>query len=265
MRRATRSADDGYRCGLAPGLRSTDDAWRLADEVAFAAGRLAELGASPPGLYREVATEADEEEALWLAFLVAYLGPLEGDEPFSGIAAARTSWRSGELPRLEGASTGPRSAHDPARGTRTLEAYRGWAARSGSQAAGLRGEDHWPAERRFTRTFERLALPGLHRAARFDLLTTLAAVSRLDARAESLFLVGDDDTTVGAKRVFGIGDPLLLDRRARTLSEAAALPLEAFDLALFNWQRGERARLGAGEAASDEHVAMGARRALELE
>lgn len=264
VRQAARSADDGYRSPLAPGLRSSDDARRLADELAFATGRLGELAASPPGLYAEAAGETDPEEGLWLAFLIVYLGPLEDADPFAGIAAARTSWASGELPALDDVPAGPRTAHGPGRGTRTVEAYRAWAARAGSQTAALRGEVHWPAPRRFARAFERLALPGLHRAARFDLLASLAGMGRIDARAESLFLTGDDDTTVGAKRVFGIGDPLLLDRRALALAQTCEVPLEALDLGLFNWQRGERALLGASEAAADEQAAAAARRGLGL-
>lgn len=261
MRRPTRSADDGYRSDLAPGLRSTDDARRLAQEIAFATGRLGELAASPRGLYAEVANGADEEEALWLAFLIAYLGPSDDDAPFAGIAGARTSWGTGELPALEDVLTGPRTAHDQARGARTVAAYRAWAQRSGSQADALRGEEHWSSARRFARTFERLSLPGLHRGARFDLLASLSRLGRLDAAADSLFLRGDDETTLGAKRAFGIADPLLLDRRALALAEACGVPLEALDLALFNWQRGERARLGAssdaGDPAAEERASSG--------
>ena len=41
--------------GLVPGLRSSADAERLADELAFAAARLELLAVDPPGLYAEVA------------------------------------------------------------------------------------------------------------------------------------------------------------------------------------------------------------------
>ena len=50
-----RAADDGYEHELLPGLRSSVDAGRLADEIAFSAARLDELSADPPGLYAEVA------------------------------------------------------------------------------------------------------------------------------------------------------------------------------------------------------------------
>ncbi|MDX6697722.1 MAG: hypothetical protein QOE65_1119 [Solirubrobacteraceae bacterium] len=252
-------ADDGYRSELVPGLRVVGDAERLAAEIGFSAARLAELAASPPGLYADVGGERDLEEASWLALLLAYLSPTEDEDPFATIRAARTTWAGGEVPGgLSGdepPAVGPRSAYDPARGMETVAAYRRWAERSGSQAAAFTGEAHWDAERRFARAFERLALPGFHRTARFDLLTTLGRTGRYEMRAGSLLLAGagaHDDTAVAAKRVFGIADPLLIDRRAAALGEAAGVPLEALDLALFNWQRGEerRATLGAGDAPS---------------
>ena len=65
----------------------------------------------------------------------ADLGPLEADDPFAAIRGVRTSWSSGAVPALDGVKTGPRTAHDPARGARTLEAYRAWAGRSGRALA----------------------------------------------------------------------------------------------------------------------------------
>ena len=40
----------------------------------------------------------------------------------------------------------------------------------------------WTAEQRFTRIYERLALPGLHRRARYDLLVMLGALGRYPLR-----------------------------------------------------------------------------------
>ncbi|MGI8511026.1 MAG: hypothetical protein ACR2NH_00170, partial [Solirubrobacteraceae bacterium] len=180
----------------------------------------------------------------------------EGEAEWTGVAAAaRTPWVEWP-PSLADVPTGPRSPHDPVRGTATLAAYHAWAQRAGSQRAALEGEPSWPAERRFARAFERLALPGLPRATRLDFLMALGRTGRLEARSDSLFVTaGDDDAVVGAKRVFGIGDPMLIDRRARDLAEACALPFDALDLALYNWQRGgERVTLGAGSEALDEEV-----------
>jgi hypothetical protein len=265
VRRLARGADDGYRHPLVPGLRSSVDAERLAEELAFAAWRLQVLESEPPGLLREIAAGEDEEERTWLAFLVAYLGPLEADDPFGAVASVRTRWTSGELPALEGVEVGPRGAHDAARGATTLEAYRAWAGRAGSQAAAFTGEEAWSPERRSARVFERLALPGLHRDARFELLVLLGRLGVYDLRAGALHFGGDNEVTVAAKRALGIGDPMLLERRAAELAAACGVPLEALDLGLYNWERGERVHAGlAPDAEPDPAVAGPVRSALGL-
>ena len=257
--RTAREEADGYRNELVPGLKASADAERLAEELAFAAARLVELAADPPSIYAEIAVEPDREEATWLAFLVAYLGPVEADgsrpeaapnsspaDPFAGIRVARTAWASGELPVLRGVPTGPRTAHDPSRGDKTLAAYRAWADRAGSQAAAFSGDPSWAPERRFERGFERLALPGLHRMARFELLTMLGRLGVYELRADKLHVGTGDEVELAAKRVFGIGERTVLERRAADLATAADLPLEALDLGLQNWARRDgRVTLGA--------------------
>lgn len=258
VRHVARAVDDGFRSTLVAGLKASDDAARLAEEIAFATARLATLASEPPGLYANVAeaagsavapegaaaavatspaATAGREEATWLAFLIAYLGPLDGEDPFAGVRAAHVPWASGELPSLDDVPLGPRTSHDPARGTATLAAYRAWAQRAGSQGAAFAGEAAWAPERRFARVFERLALPGLTRDARFDLLATLGALGVYELQAATLGFGGADETTVAAKRVFGIGDTLLLDRRAAELAAASDVPLAALDAALWNWSR----------------------------
>lgn len=267
VRRVREAADDGFRSPLVPGLKSGSQAQSLAWELAFAQTRLRTLREHPPGLYAEVAKAAGEvEERAWLAFLIAYLGPLEaGEDPFAAIRSARVPWASGQEPGLEAIATGPRAAHDPQRGLSTIEAYRAWAARAGSQAAAFSGEPGWMPERRFERTYERLALPGLHRAARFELLVSLGALGVFELRAGTLQLGGDDLVTVAAKRALGIGEKLLLERRAADLARACGLELAALDLALFNWERGARARVGLGaDAGPDAETLERAEKALGL-
>jgi hypothetical protein len=261
VRRLARGADDGFRSPLVPGLKSSEEAERLAEELAFAAGRLSRLESDPPGSYAEVAADGDLEERTWLAFLIAYMCPLDGDDPFAGVRAARTSWSSGEEPDLAGVPVGPRTAHDPTRGTQTLDAYRAWAARARSQAAAFGGDAAWSPERRFARAFERLALPGLHRDARFDLLVTLGRLGVYDLRAGSLQLGGDNEPTVAAKRALGIGDTFLLERRAAELAEAAGLPLEALDLGLYNWGVRTRCTMGLEPTAEPDRAALESTRA----
>ncbi len=264
--RLARGEDDGFRTPLAPGLRSSADAERLAEELAFAAARLRVLETRPPGLYADVATPGDVEERAWLAFLIAYLSPLEDEpDPFIGIEAVRTTWSSGELPLLSEARTGPRTAHDPGRGSSTLRAYRAWAQRAGSQEAAFGGELSWTPERRFDRVFERLALPGLGRDARYELLVSLGRLGVFDMRGGRLHLVGHNEPTVAAKRVFGIGDPMLLERRAGDLAAACGVPLEALDLGLFNWGSGVRVYSGLSrEEQVDGALVEGCRAALGL-
>jgi hypothetical protein len=266
VRRVARLADDGFRSPLVPGLKREDDARRLAEELAFAAGRLGELASDPPGLYAEAAAAPDPEEGIWLAFLIAYLGPLEDIEPFAGIQRARVPWAGGAVPPLDDVSTGGRTAHDPTRGSATPIAYRAWAARAGSQCDAFAGEAHWSPERRFTQAFGRLTLPGLHRAARFDLLVTLGWLRLAELRPGTLRLGGSDPVTTTAKRAFGIGDTMLLERRAAELAEACEVPLAALDLGLENLGRpaGERLRLGARPGALDEGARSRALAALGL-
>ena len=266
VRRLRTTTDDGYRSPLLPGLKSSAEAARLADELAFAATRLRTLEADPPGLYAEVADPAaDLEERTWLAFLIAYLAPLEEDDPFSAIRTARTSWARGEDPDLGGVPTGPRSAVDPDRPGRTVHAYRAWAQRAGGQAPAISGEPQWAGERRFARAFERLALAGFHRDARYELLTTLGRLGVYDLSAGMLALGGNDQVTVAAKRALGIGDTVLLERRAGQLAEGCGVPLEALDLALYSWERGERVTAGLGPGAEpDPAVQAGVHAALGL-
>jgi hypothetical protein len=267
-----RAEDDGYRSPLVPGLRASQDAMRLAQEIAFADGRLLALTAAPPDLYGEIREQEDPEQALWMCFLSAYLCPLEGPDPFVGIRRAldEADWRAGELPDLVEIPLGPRTSHDPARGDATLCAYLQWAEHAGSQEQGFTGDPAWTPGRRFGRLFERLALPGLGRMGRYELLLTVGRVGLCELHAEALYFSGapgtglGDPATVAAKRVFGIGDPIHLEQRARELAKAMSVPVEALDLALANWGSGERATLGVPPEVLDHHALERAQGALEL-
>jgi hypothetical protein len=266
VHREGRAEDDGYRSPLVPGLRASADASRLAEELAFSSARLAALREDPPGLYGEVRRLAAEdlERATWACFLIAYLSPIEGDDPFAGIRLALAAAPSlsgaqsadpGALdaagtPDLDEVALGPRSSHHPGQGPETLIAYRQWVQRAGgTQAIAFEGDRGWSPQRRFERLFERLALPGLARMGRYDLLLTLGYLGLYEMRPDSLHvgargLSAEDATTLAAKRVFGIGDPLLLERRAAALAQQISVPIETLDLALANWGSPQRATLG---------------------
>lgn len=275
VHREQRSEDDGYRCELVPGLHSSEDARRLVREIGFASGRLLRLTSAPPGLYAEARDCDDIEQATWMCFLASYLSPLQGDRSFAGVRQALlSSWASDTVPDLEEIPLGPRSSHDPARGGETLIAYRRFAEHAGSQERAFTGEPGWTPQRRFERVFERLALPGFGRMGRYDLLVTLGWLGLYELRADSLHLatrspsLASDPTPQAAKRVFGIGDPIHIERRASALAEALSTPIEALDLALYNWDSGgasdERVTLGFPADTNDAHAVERAAAALEV-
>jgi hypothetical protein len=278
VQRENRAEDDGYRSALLPGLRASGDALALAEEIAFAHGRLLALGSAPPDLYAEVRALAEEdiERATWMCFLIAYLSPLDGDRPFLGIrlllAAAPEIDAHDEdlLGDLERIPIGPRSSHDPARGMSTMLAYRHWAERAGGQARAFEGDPAWTPQRRFERGFERLALAGFGRMGRYDLLVTLGRLGLYELRADSLHFTSvsesasGDLATLAAKRVFAIGDPLLLERRAHALAEAIGVSVETLDLSLANWGSGSRATLGFRRETCDLRALERSREAFEL-
>lgn len=237
VRKLERGAEDGYVSGLVQGLKSSADAERLAYELAFAATRLLALAASPPGVYAEIASgPGDLEERTWLAVQVA-LDP----------SGERVPWSVGPWP----------------------EAYRNWVARAGSQAAAFSGESYWTPERRFERVFERLgSVAVMDRDRRFDLLVTLGRLGLYELEAGKLFFGGENETTWAGKRALGIGDPLLLERRALDLATACGIPLAALDLGLHNWGTGsgvERIAPGVDPSLEpDPQVLAGVRDALGL-
>ena len=159
-----RAQDDGYRNPLVPGLRATADAERLAGALVDAAERL-----EPPGPYEAVAAEPDLEQATWLAFLLALIGP-DAPDAQARLAEAPPRWEDGDLSGV------------PDTFARGIGSYRQWAARAGSQAAAFTGEPDWTPQRRFARVFERLALPGLTRATRFEYSPRSAPRSSIPSR-----------------------------------------------------------------------------------
>jgi hypothetical protein len=282
VHRETRAQDDGYDNALVPGLHASDDAARLAEEIAFATGRLLRMHAAPPSLFNEIriiAGEGDLERATWLCFLTVYLSPLQGDDPFAGVRLVLDREGDGnereDGPEREGfplddVPLGPRTSHAPARGAETLRAYRHWAELAGGQARALIGEESWTPQRRFERAFERLALPGFGRMGRYELLVTLGRLGLYELQADSLHLaVGraglEDLTTVAAKRVLAVGDPIYLERRASAFARDIDVPIDALDLAFANWGAGERATLGFKPDVIDRHALERVREAFDLD
>jgi hypothetical protein len=217
VRREVRAQDDGFRSALVPGLHASADAERLAREIAASQARLIGLAVEPPGRYADVKALAisDLEHATSICVDIA----IPSD---------------------------------------TRAAYRNWVERSGgTQVDAFRGDPSWTPERRFERLFERLALPGFPRGSRYELLVTLGRLGLYELRAGSLQLAGaagasGDATTLAAKRIFAIGDPLLLERRAAALAHAVDAPIEALDRALAKWGADGRDAHGVDADALDE-------------
>jgi hypothetical protein len=257
-RQMSRAPDDGYEHDLVPGLRSSADAGRLADELAFSAARLEEMTSNPPGAIAEAARMENAEEAAWLLFQAAYFSPLDGDDPWGGILAGRTTWASGENPDPASVPLGPRSTHDPRRGDDGFAAYRAHAERAGGQIAALAGEPSWTPQHRFDRAFERLALPGFGRTPRFEFLVMACRLALTDLDPWTLHLSAappTDPVALAAKRVLGIGDLVLLQRRSRELAHGVDLPLAALDLALWNFSSPESTRAGSSAEVDPDQLA----------
>ncbi|MGC9220066.1 MAG: hypothetical protein ACP5H2_01775 [Solirubrobacteraceae bacterium] len=216
VRHLARGVEDGFSSRLVPGLRSSQDAERLVQEIAYGAGRLRVMERfaagdavdGAPDQWRGIAEPGDPEAR-------------------SGIAVIYV---------LEG----PRGLSDVSARDRALAGFDAWKRRLGSYEAAFRGESSWTAERRHERIFERLSFGGLGRDTRFELLTILGRLGVFDLIAGKLFLIGENEPTWAAKRALGIGDPLLLERRAAALADACGVPLESLDLALRNWGASSR-------------------------
>ncbi|MDQ8045284.1 MAG: hypothetical protein REI11_11825 [Patulibacter sp.] len=243
----SRNADDGFRSDLLPGLRSTADVMVLAEELTKAEARLSALGGEDAGPWTAVSERVGDPAAAFVASLVVAVA--SPDEAAGSVATAATALTSllaidptlTALEHVAGASevqsildAGPRGprAHDAAGAALSVPAA--LAARSGgSLEVALAGEASWTPERRFARLLDRLALRGLPRAARFDLLVALGRTGALEVEADGLHL-GGDQVTDAAKRLFAIADVPLLEKRAAAIVELTGVRWDAFELALWN-------------------------------
>lgn len=223
VRRLARGVEDGYRSALVPGIKSSQDAERLAQELAFAATRLALMEQLAAGgdvgdvaaAWREIAAPGDIRVRTRLAIQHVLEGP-RGLEPLGRDAA--------------------------------IAGIEAWGDRQGSLEAAFQGDPSWTPERRFERLFERLGgVRGLNRDVRYGLLSLLGRLGVYEIRAGKLFPSGENEATWAAKRALGIGDPLLLERRAGDLADACGVPVESLDLGLHNWGSGTRVTDGLPE------------------
>ena len=138
-----------------------------------------------------------------------------------------------------------------------IAAYDAWAQRYGSQSKAISGESSWNATRRFARAYERLSLPGITRAQRFDFLAVLGAAGTYELEADALHPQGTDPATVAAKRALVSGETMLLERRVKALAEAAGVPIAALDKGLVWWDSTEPVEAPDGPLREQVSAALG--------
>lgn len=138
-----------------------------------------------------------------------------------------------------------------------IGAFEAWGQRHGGIEKGIAGEPTWTAQRRFARAYERLSLPGITRAQRFDFLAVLGAAGTYDLEADALHPAGTDPTTVAAKRALVSGETMLLERRAKALAEATGVPIAALDKGLATWDSTEPVEAPDGPLHEQIRAALG--------
>jgi hypothetical protein len=241
VRRLARAEDDGYDNELLPGLRATADAERLARELVISAERIEAI----PSF------SGDVEEVLWREFQHAVIGRSD---------VAGSAWAGGDNPGPQ--EPGPRGVAAD-RQSALWQRYRAWADTHDGQLAALTAGASGSPESRFDRAYERLSIAGLQRPNRIEFLLTAAASGALPDIEVWTPRFGDaaatDPVLIAAKRIFGIGDPLLLQRRLRVACKAAGVPVSAADRALWNWATASgEDRVGGSIEADPERISSAA-------
>lgn len=105
---------------------------------------------------------------------------------------------------------------------------------------------------------------------RYELLVTLGRLRLYELDADSLHLAvgrgpgADEQTTLAAKRVLGVGEPIYLERRAIAFAKELSVSIDVLDLAFANWGAGERATLGVRADTVDSLTLERVRDALQL-
>ena len=139
-----------------------------------------------------------------------------------------------------------------------IAAFEHWAQRYGGIEKAITGEPTWPGTRRFARAYERLSLPGITRAQRFDFLAVLGAAGTYELEADALHPSGTDPTTVAAKRALVTGETMFLERRVKALAEATGVPIAALDKGLATWDSTEPVEAPDGPLHEQVRAALGA-------
>jgi len=147
---------------------------------------------------------------------------------------------------LAGLPTGPVTDADAALSGLVAElggpadAFAAWAERHDGALAGLTSSVAGSPEARFDRAFERLSIPGFGRRLRIEFLIRAKALGILPEIEPWTLRLADasatDPVLLAAKRIFAIGDPLLISRRLKLLLGELASSVACADHALALWQ-----------------------------
>ena len=134
-----------------------------------------------------------------------------------------------------------------------VDEFAAWAARHEGALAGLTHGVGGSPESRFDRAFERLSIPGFGRRLRIELLIRAKALGILPGVEAWTLRLGDasatDPVLLAAKRIFAIGDPLLISRRLRALLDELAVSPACADRALELWQEPGEIAVADGDEA----------------
>ena len=210
---------------------------------------------------REIGAEPDPEEALWLAFLTAYLVADRGRRPVRRRSARRTCrGRRGELPDL-----------DVALGLRTSHEHVGGRAH-GARLPRLGDARRQPGRRRSRarpRGRRSAASTGSSSGSRCRASAGRAATScscRSGASASSTCARRRCSSPTTRRRSPPSASSASATRCCSSAARAtsptrSSVPIEALDLALFNWAAPQRGRATMGstaEASADDEPAIAA-------
>ena len=198
VKRESRAEDDGYRSGArCPGCAPppTPSGWPRRSPSPRAPAQ--PLRARSPGALRARSRARRRRTSSGrpgCCFLIAYLCPLEGEDPFVGSAcgAAPECSSARAAGDLGGSPLGPRTSHDPARGAGTLDGLPplGRARRPVASSSGVRGRSRVEPRAALRAGVRAPRAAGLRRMGRYELLVTLGRLGLYELRADSLPLTG---------------------------------------------------------------------------
>ena len=213
--RLERGEDDGYRSAIVPGVKSSADALRLAHELAFAAARLEllslESARALPGGRAEAVTSRSGPG--WRSWSPTW----PRANPRTRLRASGRSGPTGPPARCPRSTT---SRPDPGALTSRPGGGRPSRRTEPGPSAPAASRPRSPATRRGPRS---AVSPGCSSAWPFPACTGTPATScsfrsagwgSMSCGAGTLAFGGENPVTHAAKRALGIGDPLLLERRA---------------------------------------------------